>query len=137
MVTLRQIADEIPLDAEFIPFELLSRLEVKMNDFLEALAEVEPSALREVFTEIPDVTWDEVGGLEEAKSTLKQIIEWPLLYPDLFLKADTTPPKGVLLTGKSGTGKTLLAKAVAHECGVNFISVKGPEMLSKWVGESE
>jgi len=137
MVTLRQIAEEIPLDAEFIPFELLSRLEVKMSDFIEALAEVEPSALREVFTEVPDVSWDEVGGLEEAKSTLKQIIEWPLLYPDLFLKADTTPPKGVLLTGKSGTGKTLLAKAVAHECGVNFISVKGPEMLSKWVGESE
>jgi transitional endoplasmic reticulum ATPase len=108
-----------------------------MSDFVEALAEVEPSALREVFTEIPDVSWDEVGGLEEAKSTLKQIIEWPLLYPDLFIKADTTPPKGVLLTGKSGTGKTLLAKAVAHECGVNFISVKGPEMLSKWVGESE
>jgi transitional endoplasmic reticulum ATPase len=137
MVTLRNVSDEIPLDAEFIPFDLLQRLEVSMADFLEALAEVEPSALREVFTEIPDVSWDDVGGLEEAKSTLKQIIEWPLLYPELFTAADTSPPKGVLLTGKSGTGKTLLAKAVANECGVNFISIKGPEMLSKWVGESE
>jgi transitional endoplasmic reticulum ATPase len=104
---------------------------------MEALTEVEPSALREVFTEIPDVRWTDVGGLEEAKSTLKQIIEWPLQYADLFERADTAPPKGVLLTGPSGTGKTLLAKAVAHECGVNFISIKGPELLSKWVGDSE
>jgi transitional endoplasmic reticulum ATPase len=108
-----------------------------MDDFVEALTEVEPSALREVFTEVPDVRWDDVGGLDEAKSTLKQIIEWPLQYADLFERADTSPPKGVLLTGASGTGKTLLAKAVAHECGVNFISIKGPELLSKWVGDSE
>ena len=137
MVTLRVIAEEIPLDAEFIPFELLSRLEVSMQDFLDALSEVEPSALREVYTEVPDVRWDDVGGLEEAKATLKQIIEWPLRYPELFERAATMPPKGVLLTGKTGTGKTLLAKAVAHECGVNFISVKGPELFSKWMGESE
>lgn len=137
MVTLRSIAEEIPLEAEFIPYELLSRLEVKMSDFLEALAEVEPSALREVFTEVPDVRWEEVGGVEEAKETLKQIIEWPLQYAELFARADTAPPKGVLLTGRTGTGKTLLAKAVASECGVNFISVKGPELLSKWVGDSE
>ena len=137
MVTLRAIADEIPPNAEFIPFELLSRLEVKMADFLEALTEIEPSALREVYTEIPDVTWDDVGGLEAAKATLKQVIEWPLAYPDLFARAATAPPKGVLLTGRTGTGKTLLAKAVAHECGVNFISVKGPELFSMWVGESE
>jgi transitional endoplasmic reticulum ATPase len=90
-----------------------------------------------VFTEVPDVTWDDIGGMEDVKSTLKQIIEWPLLYPDLFERADTAPPKGVLLTGASGTGKTLMAKAVAHECGVNFISIKGPELLSKWVGDSE
>ena len=137
MVTLRRISEDIPLEAEFIPYDLLARLEVTMADFLEALTEVEPSALREVFTEIPDVRWDDVGGLEEAKSTLKQIIEWPLQYADLFERADTSPPKGVLLTGPSGTGKTLLAKAVAHECGVNFISIKGPELLSKWVGDSE
>jgi transitional endoplasmic reticulum ATPase len=137
MVTLRRISEDIPLEAEFIPYDLLARLEVTMTDFLEALSEVEPSALREVFTEVPDVRWDDVGGLDEAKSTLKQIIEWPLQYADLFERADTAPPKGVLLTGASGTGKTLLAKAVAHECGVNFISIKGPELLSKWVGDSE
>jgi transitional endoplasmic reticulum ATPase len=137
MVTLRRISEDIPLEAEFIPYDLLARLEVTMEDFVEALTEVEPSALREVFTEVPDVRWDDVGGLEEAKSTLKQIIEWPLQYADLFERADTAPPKGVLLTGPSGTGKTLLAKAVAHECGVNFISIKGPELLSKWVGDSE
>ena len=137
MVTLRRISEDIPLEAEFIPYELLARLEVSMDDFVEALTEVEPSALREVFTEVPDVHWDDVGGLDEAKSTLKQIIEWPLQYADLFERADTSPPKGVLLTGASGTGKTLLAKAVANECGVNFISIKGPELLSKWVGDSE
>jgi transitional endoplasmic reticulum ATPase len=137
MVTLRRISEDIPLEAEFIPYDLLARLEVTMEDFVEALTEVEPSALREVFTEIPDVRWADVGGLDEAKSTLKQIIEWPLQYADLFERADTAPPKGVLLTGPSGTGKTLLAKAVAHECGVNFISIKGPELLSKWVGDSE
>jgi transitional endoplasmic reticulum ATPase len=137
MVTLRRISEEIPLEAEFIPYELLARLEVSMDDFVEALTEVEPSALREVFTEVPDVRWDDVGGLDDAKATLKQIIEWPLQYADLFERADTSPPKGVLLTGPSGTGKTLLAKAVAHECGVNFISIKGPELLSKWVGDSE
>jgi transitional endoplasmic reticulum ATPase len=137
MARLRAVSDQIPLDADTIPFELLTSLQVTMNDFLEAFAEVEPSALREVFTEIPDVHWDEVGGLDDAKATLKQIIEWPLAHPDLFSAADTSPPKGVLLTGPTGTGKTLLAKAVASECGVNFISVKGPQLLSKWVGDSE
>jgi transitional endoplasmic reticulum ATPase len=137
MVTLRKIAEDIPLEAEFIPFDILARLEVTMSDFLEALAEVEPSALRELFTEVPDVKWEEVGGLDEAKSMLKQIIEWPLEYAELFERAGTSPPKGVLLTGPTGTGKTLLAKAVASECGVNFISVKGPELLSKYIGESE
>jgi transitional endoplasmic reticulum ATPase len=137
MVTLRKISEDIPLDAEFIPFDLISRLEVTMADFIEALTEVEPSALREVFTEVPDVRWEDVGGLDDVKQMLKQIIEWPLMYADLFERANTSPPKGVLLTGASGTGKTLIAKAVANECGVNFISVKGPELLSKWVGDSE
>ncbi len=137
MVTLRRISEDIPIEAEFLPYDLLARLEVAMDDFVEALTEVAPSALREVYTEVPDVRWDDVGGLAEAKATLKQIIEWPLQYADLFERADTSPPKGVLLTGSSGTGKTMLAKAVAHECGVNFISIKGPELLSKWVGDSE
>lgn len=137
MSTLRGVAEEIPLDAEHIPYDLLSRLEVKMSDFLEALNEVEPSALREVFTEVPDVGWEDVGGLEETKHALRQVIEWPLQHPELFEQAHATPPRGVLLTGPSGSGKTLLAKAVANECHVNFIAVKGPELLSKWVGESE
>jgi len=137
MVTLRKIMPKIEFEADYIPYELLSELEVTMNDFLEALKEVEPSAIREIFTEIPDVKWSDVGGLEEAKRVLKETIEWPLKYPDLFKHANTNPAKGILLTGLPGTGKTLLAKAVASESGVNFISVKGPALLSKWIGESE
>jgi len=125
------------LDSDYVPYELLSELEITMDDFLEALKEVEPSAIREVFTEIPNVGWDDVGGLEEAKRALMETIEWPFKYPELFRQARTSPPKGVLLIGPPGTGKTLLAKAVASQSGVNFISVKGPALLSKWVGESE
>ncbi len=137
MVTLRKIMPKIEFEADYIPYELLLELEVTMNDFIEALKEVEPSAIREVFTEIPDVKWSDVGGLEEAKRVLMETIEWPLRYPQLFEHANTNPAKGILLTGPPGTGKTLLAKAVASESEVNFISVKGPELLSKWVGESE
>ncbi|MGE0686561.1 MAG: AAA family ATPase, partial [Dehalococcoidia bacterium] len=137
MSTLRGVADDIPLDAEHIPFDLLARLEVRMSDFMDALNEVEPSALREVFTEVPDVGWQDVGGLDDAKTALRQVIEWPLQHPELFEQAKSTPPRGVLLTGPTGSGKTLLAKAVANECHVNFIAIKGPELLSKWVGESE
>jgi transitional endoplasmic reticulum ATPase len=137
MVTLRKIMPRIEFEADYIPYELLLELEVTMDDFLEALKEVEPSAIREVFTEIPDVKWSDVGGLEEAKRVLREAIEWPLMYPELFEQANTKPAKGILLTGLPGTGKTLLAKAVASESGVNFISVKGPALLSKWVGESE
>ena len=137
MTTLRKIMPKIEFEADYIPYELLLELEVTMNDFLEALKEVEPSAIREVFTEIPDVKWSDVGGLEEIKRVLKETIEWPLKYSDLFKQANTNPAKGLLLTGLPGTGKTLLAKAVASESGVNFISVKGPALLSKWVGESE
>jgi len=137
MITLRKIMPKIEFEADYIPYELLLQLEVTMNDFLEALKEVEPSAIREVFTEIPDVKWSDVGGLEEIKRVLKETIEWPLKYPELFKHANTNPAKGILLTGQPGTGKTLLAKAVATESGVNFISVKGPALLSKWVGESE
>ena len=137
MVTLRKIMPKIEFEADYIPYELLSELEVTMNDFVEALKEVEPSAIREIFTEIPDVKWADVGGLEEAKRMLMETIEWPLKYPEIFEKANAKPAKGILLIGPPGTGKTLLAKAVASQSEVNFISVKGPALLSKWVGESE
>jgi transitional endoplasmic reticulum ATPase len=137
MVALRRLMPSIDLASADIPYEELMALEVTMEDFLGALREVEPSALREVFTEIPDVTWDEVGGLEEAKAALREAVEWPLRYAPVLAQAGARPAKGILLTGRPGGGKTLLAKAVAHESGVNFISVKGPELLSKWVGESE
>jgi len=101
------------------------------------MKEVEPSAIREVFVEVPDVKWDDVGGLDEIKEALKETVEWPLKYADLFKKADTNPPKGIILHGKPGTGKTYLAKALASESGVNFISVKGPQILSRYIGESE
>ena len=137
MTALRRMMPRLELDADYIPYELLLELEVNMDDFLEALNEVEPSALREVFTEVPDVKWSDVGGLEEAKRLLMETIEWPLKYPEVFKQAGTAPPKGILLTGPPGTGKTLLAKAVASGSGANFISVKGPALLSMWVGESE
>ena len=137
MITLRKIMPKIEFEADYLPYELLLELEVTMDDFIQALNEVEPSAIREVFTEIPDVKWSDVGGLDEAKRVLMESIEWPLKYADLFKCANTHPPKGILLTGPPGTGKTLLAKAVANESEVNFISVKGPSLLSKWVGESE
>jgi transitional endoplasmic reticulum ATPase len=137
MSALREIMPEIEFEKEYIPYKKLLGLQVTMDHFREALKEVEPSALREVFTEIPNVKWEDVGGLEKIKQILKETIEWPLKYPELFEKAKTKPPKGILLYGPPGTGKTLLAKAVASQCGVNFISVKGPELLSKWVGEAE
>ena len=137
MITLRKIMPDIDFAEAHIPYEQLAELEVAMDSFLEALAEVEPSAIREVFTEISDVRWEDVGGLEEAKRTLMETVEWPLKYGGLFEHANTKPPKGILLTGPPGTGKTLLAKAVASQSEVNFISVKGPSLMSKYVGESE
>ncbi len=137
MTTLRKIFPNIDFELDEIPYEDLMKLEVTMEDFMEALKEVEPSAIREVFTEIPDVKWDDVGGLSEVKRILMETIEWPMKYGKLFEHAGTSPSKGILLYGPPGTGKTLLAKAVASESEVNFISVKGPEILSKWVGESE
>ena len=137
MRALRRILPEIDLEVDEIPAEVLEKLKVTMNDFLEALKEVEPSAMREVYVEIPNVRWDDIGGLKEAKEELRQAVEWPLKYPELFAHAGLKPPKGILLYGPPGTGKTLLAKAVATESEANFISVKGPELLSKWVGESE
>jgi transitional endoplasmic reticulum ATPase len=137
MGALRKVLPEIDLTETSIPASILNKINVTMPDFEDALREVHPSTLREVLVEVPNVRWDQVGGLEEAKNELRQAVEWPLKYREVFDYADAEPPKGVLLYGPSGTGKTLLAKAVATESGVNFISVKGPELLSKWVGESE
>jgi transitional endoplasmic reticulum ATPase len=120
-----------------VPYELLQDLEVLMDDFLSALKEVEPSAVREVFVEVPDVTWDDVGGQAQAKEELREVVEWSVHHGALFERARVKPPKGILLHGPPGSGKTLLAKAVAKQSGLNFISVKGPELMSKYVGESE
>ena len=137
MSALRKILPKIDFEMAEIPYEILTNLEVVMDNFLEAMKEVEPSAIREVFVEVPDVKWSDVGGLEGIKEELKEAVEWPLKYSEIFKKAGTNPPKGMLLFGTPGTGKTLLAKAVATESGVNFISVKGPALISKYVGESE
>lgn len=137
MSSLRRILPEIDLSQASIPAELLNKITVTMRDFEDALKEVHPSSLREVLVESPNVHWDDVGGLMEAKQELKEAVEWPLRFRELFEYAAARPPKGILLYGPPGTGKTLIAKAVATESGVNFISIKGPELLSKWVGESE
>jgi transitional endoplasmic reticulum ATPase len=137
MGALRRILPEINLEETSIPADILDKIIVTTQDFEEALHEVPPSTLREVLVESPNVPWEEVGGLKEAKTELKEAIEYPLKYKDVYSYARAQPPKGILLYGAPGTGKTLIAKAVATESEVNFISVKGPELLSKWVGESE
>lgn len=137
MSALRLILPEIDLALADIPYEKLMGLQVAMDNFMEAMKEVEPSAIREFFVEVPDVKWGDVGGLDNIKREIREAIEWPLRYPELFKKANAHPPKGMLLYGPPGTGKTLLAKAAANECGVNFISVKGPSLISKYIGESE
>ncbi|MEM4644759.1 MAG: AAA family ATPase, partial [Archaeoglobaceae archaeon] len=136
MHALRRVLPEIDIDKE-IPQEVIENLKVTREDFMEALKNIEPSAMREVLVEVPKVGWDDIGGLENVKQELKEAVEWPLKYPELFRTTNIKPPKGILLYGPPGTGKTLLAKAVANESNANFISVKGPELLSKWVGESE
>jgi len=137
MRALRRILPQIDFEKETIPAEILNKIIVTMNDFMEALKDVEPSAMREVLVEVPNVKWEDIGGLADVKLELQEAVEWPLKYPEFFEHLDAKPPKGVLLYGPPGTGKTLLAKAVANESEANFISVKGPELLSKWVGESE
>ena len=122
---------------EPIPKDILEKLKVKREDFDYALRIVQPSAMREVLIEIPKVKWEEVGGLEEVKQSLKEAVEWPIKNPESFKRIGIRPPRGILLYGPPGCGKTYIAKALANEAGVNFISVKGPELLSKWVGESE
>ena len=137
MVTLREIMPRLQRDRDGLAYEELANLRVRMDHFLTALGEIEPSAIREIFTERPEVSWDEVGGLERAKRALVEAVEWPLRYPRLFQRADAAPPRGILLTGPPGSGKTLLARAVARRCEVSFISVKGSSVLSRWVGETE
>ena len=137
MHSLRRIVPEMDLEMESIPVEILNKINVKRDDFFAALREMQPSSLREVLIESPNLKWEEIGGLEDAKRELREAVEWPLRYGQLFDHMNATPPKGILLYGSPGTGKTMLAKAVATESEANFINVKGPEFLSKWVGESE
>tara|TARA_Y100000590_G_scaffold189282_1_gene215626 strand:+ start:178 stop:2403 length:2226 start_codon:yes stop_codon:yes gene_type:complete len=137
MKALRRYLPEIDLDEEQIPPEVLEKMEVKMSDFRQAIKEIEPSALREIYLEVPEVSWDQVGGLDEVKERLKESIEWPLTKPDVFDHFGINPPRGIVLFGAPGTGKTLIAKAIANEAKANFITIKGPELISKWVGESE
>jgi len=136
MNALRRYLPEIDLEKP-IPVEVLEKMEVTMDDFKNAHRGIEPSALREFLIEIPKVSWDDIGGLESAKQQLREAVEWPLTKPEVFKRMGITPPRGILLYGPPGTGKTLLAKAVASESKANFLSIKGPEVMSKWVGESE
>ncbi len=137
MRSLRRILPEIDLEEEKISSEILQKIEINNDDFREALKEVRPSALREVQVQIPDVNWDDVGGLDELKDELREAVEWPVKHKEAYDYVDVEAPKGVLLHGPPGTGKTLIAKALAKMTESNFISIKGPELLSKWVGESE
>jgi transitional endoplasmic reticulum ATPase len=137
MRSLRRILPNIDLSSESIPSDTLRKIIVTMNDFMDVIKEMEPSAMREVFVEIPDIKWDDIGGLAPIKQEMQEAVEWPLKYQGIFTFADAMPPKGILLYGPPGTGKTLMAKAAANESEANFISIKGPELLSKWVGESE
>jgi transitional endoplasmic reticulum ATPase len=137
MTRLRAVMPEIDMAAEALPYEVLVSLKVTMDDFLAAKNEIEPSAIREVVVEVPDIAWDQVGGLAGVKRELREAVEWPLTHAHLLERAGVKASKGILLYGLPGTGKTLLVKAVASQSGVNFISVKGPALLSKFVGESE
>jgi transitional endoplasmic reticulum ATPase len=137
MNSLRRLLPHIDLDEEYIPAEILSSISITRDNFDQAFREMVPSIMREVMLETPNVGWDDIGGLDDAKQQLIEVVEWPLRYPDLYDHMNAKPPKGILLYGPPGTGKTLLAKAVAKEAEANFISIKGPEFLSKWVGESE
>jgi transitional endoplasmic reticulum ATPase len=137
MNALRRIRPELDLEADEIDAEILEAMQVSEGDFKDALKDVTPSAMREVFVEVPDTTWDSVGGLEDTKERLRETIQWPLEYPEVFQQMDMQAAKGVLLYGPPGTGKTLMAKAIANEAQSNFISIKGPELLNKYVGESE
>jgi transitional endoplasmic reticulum ATPase len=137
MRSLRRVLPEINLEQSKIPIETLSKIKITNQDFTDASRDIQPSAMREVQIQKPNVRWDEIGGLEDVKEEIAEAVEWPLTHADLFNEADVKPPKGLLLYGAPGTGKTMIAKAVATTSEANFISIKGPELLSKWVGESE
>ena len=137
MKALRRYLPQINLEEERIPPAVLEKMEVTMEDFLGAYKEVTPTAMREVYIEVTTVHWDDAGGLDDVKQRLKEAVEWPIKSPEIFTKLGIRPPKGILLYGPPGCGKTLLARAVATESEANFISIKGPEVFSKWVGESE
>jgi transitional endoplasmic reticulum ATPase len=137
MSALRTVLPEIDLEAPEIPKEILDKLQVTRDDFNNSMKDVRPSAMREIMIEIPNVTWEDIGGLEDVKCLLKEAVEWPLQNPESFKRIGVEAPKGALLYGPPGTGKTMLAKAIAHESGANFITAKGSDLLSKWYGESE
>jgi transitional endoplasmic reticulum ATPase len=137
MIALRRVLPHIDYQSGYIPYETLVALNITMADFQAALREVEPSTTREVYVEISETTWNDIGGLEQVKETLTEAVEWPLRFPEVYANAKVEPPRGVLLSGPPGSGKTLIARALANQCEASFISIKGPELLSKWVGESE
>src|SRR6266700_1240567 len=137
MIALRRVLPHIDYQRGYIPYETLVNLNITMADFQAALREIEPSTTREVYVEVSETTWDDIGGLVKVKDTLTEGVEWPLRFPEVYANVKVEPPRGVLLAGPPGSGKTLIARALANQCEANFISIKGPELLSKWVGESE
>src|SRR2546421_1271454 len=137
MIALRRVLPHIDYQRGYIPYETLVNLNITIADFQAALREIEPSTTREVYVEVSETSWDDIGGLEKVKALLTEGVEWPLRYPEVYSHAKVEPPRGVLLSGPPGSGKTLIARALANQCEANFISIKGPELLSKWVGESE
>jgi transitional endoplasmic reticulum ATPase len=137
MIALRRVLPHIDYQRGYIPYETLVSLNITMGDFQAALREVEPSTTREVYVEVSETTWDDIGGLAKTKTLLTEGVEWPLRFPEVYAQAKVEPPRGVLLAGPPGSGKTLIARALANQCEASFISIKGPELLSKWVGESE
>ncbi len=137
MIALRRVLPHIDYEKGYIPYATLVNLNITMADFQAALREIEPSTTREVYVEVSETSWDDIGGLEKVKALLTEGVEWPLRYPEVYSHAKVEPPRGVLLSGPPGSGKTLIARALANQCEANFISIKGPELLSKWVGESE
>ncbi len=137
MIALRRVLPHIDYQRGYIPYETLVNLNITMADFQAALREIEPSTTREVYVEVSETSWEDIGGLEQVKTMLTEGVEWPLRYPEVYANAKVEPPRGVLLSGPPGSGKTLIARALANQCEASFISIKGPELLSKWVGESE